>query len=183
MAAKQFDAVLFWKFIWLMDSLNDNERQRATEQAVRLCRAAGLRFGDAMEQTYEEKSKRRVVELEAEIEDARRCGDRLAQALEKYRARERWCRSCEIMRRVVAVVIGGAILTGWYFRFELRQWRQPQQSYGALFALAPFVFLVCRWAVMQFKRRNHWYSFRDNDVFRAVANAWNRFLERFEIEV
>jgi hypothetical protein len=180
-AGKPFDRELFCKFVRLMDSTNEHERVRATGLAVDMCQARGVRFCDMLAEVFG-SGRERIAELEAALKKAESCGDKLARELEKYRAYEHWCHSCETLRRVVAVVIGGAILAGWYFRFEPREWRQPQQSYGALLALAPFVFLVCRWAVIQFKRRNRWRSWRDNDVFRAVARAWNRFLERFFIE-
>jgi hypothetical protein len=183
MAVKQLDCVLFWKLIWLMDSPNDNERQRAMEQAARLCRAAGLRFGDALQQTFEQNGNGRVAELEAALKKAESCGDKLARELEKYRARSRWCGSCEIMRRVVAVVIGGAILAGWFYAYPPQQVTHRWSGYGLMLAAVPLLCLFLRWRVMCFKRRTNWLSWTNNDVFRAVANAWNGFLERFLIEV
>jgi hypothetical protein len=180
-AGRPFDRDLFCKLVRLMDSANEFERNRATGQAVQMCAARGLRFCDMAADVFG-SGRERIAELETALKKAERCGETLARELEKYRACERWCHSCEIMRRVVAVVIGGAILGGWFHWFPPQKVAPKQTGYGALFAAAPVVFLVCRWAVIQFKRRNHWYSFRDNDVFRAVARAWNRSLERFFIE-
>jgi hypothetical protein len=186
---KEFDRDLFCKLVLLMDSPNEFERKRAEGQAVEMCVSRSVRFCDMVAHTFGEGGKR-VAELEAQLENARRGGDELADELrrkdaviEEYRKAGRWCRSCENMRRIIAGLSGGAILAGWYFRFELREWRRPEQSYGVVLALTPLVFLVCRWAVIQFKRRNHWMTWRDNDVFRAVANAWNEFLSRFVIAV
>jgi hypothetical protein len=190
---KTFDQDLFCKLVLLMDSPNEFERQRATTQALQMCVARSVRFCDMVAHGFGQGTKR-VAELEAELEDARRGGDDLAdelrrceQTIAEYRkaerARSRFCRPCENKRRVIAVLYGGAIIAGWYFRFELRAWRRTEQSYGVVLALAPLVFLVCRWAVIQFKRRNHWMTWRDNDVFRAAGSWWNRFLEKFVIDV
>jgi hypothetical protein len=186
---KAFDQDLFCKLVLLMDSPNEFERQRATTQALLMCATRSVRFCDMVAHGFGQGTKR-VAELEAELEDARRGGDELADELKRkdavikeYRKAGRWCRSCENLRRVVAILSGGAILAGWYLRFELREWRQPGQSYGVVLALTPLVFLVCRWAVLQFRRRNHWVTWRDNDVFRAAGSWWNRFLAKFVIEI
>jgi hypothetical protein len=188
-AAGIFDKDLFCKLVLLMDSQNEFERKRAQDRAVQMCMERNIRFCDVVAQNFGQGGKR-VAELEAQLESARRGGDELADELrrkdaviEEYRKAGRWCRSCETMRRVIAGLVGGAILAGWYFRFELREWRQPKQSYGVVLALTPLVLLVFRWAVLQFKRRNHWVTWRNNDVFRAAANAWNEFLRRFVIAV
>lgn len=188
-AGKAFDRDLFCKLVLLMDSPNEFERQRATTQALQMCAARSVRFCDMVAHGFGQGTKR-VAELEAELEDARRGGDELADevkrkdaVIEEYRKAGRWCRSCENLRRVIAVLSAGAILAGWYCRFELRAWRRPEHSYGVVLALTPLVFLVCRWAVIQFKRRNHWVTWRDNDVFRAAASWWNSFLGKFVIEV
>ena len=186
---KAFDRDLFCKLVLLMDSPNEFERQRATTQALQMCAARSVRFCDMVAHGFGQGSKR-VAELEAELEVARRGGDELADELrrkdaviEVYRKAGRWCRSCEIKRRVIAAFLGGAIIAGWYFHLELREWRRPEQSYGVVLALTPLVFLVCRRAVLQFRRRNHWVTWRDNDVFRAAGSWWNRFLGKFVIEI
>ncbi len=99
------------------------------------------------------------------------------------RARFRWCRRCETKRRIIAVLVGGDILAGWFYQFPPQKVAHEWTGYGVSLAAVPVVFLVCRWAVIQFKRRNNWVTWRDNDVFRAAAECWNGFLERFEIEV
>jgi hypothetical protein len=186
---KEFDRDLFCKLVLLMDSPNEFERKRAESQAVEMCVSRSVRFCDMVAHNFGQGGTR-AAELEAQLENARRGGDELADELrrkdaviEEYRKAGRWCRSCENMRRVIAGVLGGAILAGWYYRFQPREWRQPEQSYGVVLAFMPLVLLICRWAVMQFKRRNHWVTWRDNDVFRAGANAWNKFLRRFVIAV
>lgn len=188
-AGGTFEKDLFCKLVLLMDSPNEFERKRAQDRAAQMCMERSVRFCDMVAQNFG-KGGNRVAELEAQLENARRGGDELADELrrkdaviEEYRKAGRWCRSCETKRRIIAGLSGGAILAGWYFRFELREWNQPKQSYGAVLALTPLVFLVCRWAVIQFKRRNQWVTWRDNDVFRAAANAWNKFLRRFVIAV
>jgi len=176
-----FDRDLFCKLVRLMDSPNEFERNRATGQAVQMCAARGMRFCDAVAEVFG-SGREQIAELEAALKRAESCGEKLAGELDKYRARRRWCRSCEILRRVVAVVIGGAILAGWFFWFPPQKVAPKQTGYGALLAAAPLLLLFIRWRVMCFKRRINYLSLRDNDVFRAVARAWNRFLERFFIE-
>ena len=175
-AGKPFDRDLFCKLVRLMDSANEFERNRATGQAVQMCAARSLRFCDMVAESFGPSGKR-LGEVEAALKEAERCGDELACELRRKDD------ALETLRRVVAVLVGGAILAGWYYRFVLREWNQPEQSYGVVLALVPFVFLVCRWAVIKFKRRNRWVTWRNNDVFRAVARVWNRFLKRFFIEV
>src|SRR5580658_2104902 len=188
-AAGTFDKDMFCKLVLLMDSPNEFERKRAQDRAVQMCMEQSVRFCDMVAHSFGQGGKR-VAELETQLENARRGGDELADELrrkdaviEEYRKAGRFCRSCETKRRIIAGLSGGAILAGWYFRFELREWRRPEQSYGIVLALTPLVVLVCRWAVIQFKRRNHWVTWRDNDVFRAAANAWNEFVRRFVIAV
>ena len=179
---KAFDRDLFCKLVLLMDSPNEFERQRAAAQAVQMCMARGVRFCDMAAEAFGSEGER-VAQLEAALKKAESCGDKLARELEKYRARSRWCRSCEIMRRVVAVVVGGAILAVWFHAYPPQHVTHRWNGYGLMLAAVPLLCLFLRWRVMCFKRRTHWRSWRDNDVFRAVANAWNGFLERFEIEV
>lgn len=181
-AGKPFNRELFCKLVLLMDSPNEFERKRAEGQAVEMCIARGVRFCDMAAEVFGSAGKR-VAELEAALKKAESCGDKLARELDQYRARSRWCRSCEIMRRVVAVVIGGAILAGWFYKFPPQQVTHRWSGYGLMLAAAPLLCLFLRWRVMRFKQRTHWLSWTNNDVFRAVASAWNRFLERFLIEV
>jgi hypothetical protein len=181
-AENPFDRYLFCKLVRLIDSPNEFERNRATGQAVQMCAARGIRFCDMAAEVFG-SGRERIAELAAELKKAETIGDKLARELEKYRARSRWCRSCEIMRRVVAVVVGGATLAGWFYKYPPQHVTHRWSGYGLMLAAAPLLCLFIRWRVMCFKRRTNWRSWRDNDVFRAVANAWNGFLERFEIEV
>lgn len=181
-AGKPFDRDLFSKLVLLMDSPNEFERQRAAAQAVQMCMAGGVRFCDMAAEAFG-SGRERLAELEAALKKAESCGDKLARELEKYRARSRWCRSCEIMRRVVAGVIGGAILAGWFYEYPPQHVTHRWSGYGLMLAAVPLLWLFLRWRVMCFKRRTRWLSWTNNDWFRAVANAWNGFLERFVIEV
>jgi hypothetical protein len=164
-ARKSFDKDRFIKLVLLMDSANEFERQRATGQALQMCGAVDLRFYDAVAECCGQ-GNRRVAELEAQLEDARRGGDQLADVVEEYRKaermRQRYCRPCEFKRRAIAGLMGVMIL--------------------AVLAAVPVVLLVCGWTVIQFKRRNHWVTWRNNDVFRAAADKWNGFLSKFVIE-
>lgn len=191
--SRTFDRERFYKCVLLMDSSNEFERQRASAQALQICMTAGIRFFDAAADVCG-KGGKRVAELEEQLEGARRDGDELADELrrkdaviEEYRkaerGRQRACRSCESKRRVIALLSGGAILAGWFYEYPAQKVTYTWTGYGLLLASAPVVFLVCRWAVIQFKRRNHWVTWRDNDVFRAVASRWNGFLGKFVIEV
>jgi hypothetical protein len=184
-ARKSFDKDRFIKLVLLMDSANEFERQRATGQALQMCGAVDLRFYDAVAECCGQ-GNRRVAELEAQLEDARRGGDQLADVVEEYRKaermRQRYCRPCEFKRRAIAGLMGVMILAGWFYVYPPQEVTPRWTSYGAVLAAVPVVLLVCGWTVIQFKRRNHWVTWRNNDVFRAAADKWNGFLSKFVIE-
>jgi hypothetical protein len=175
-----------------MDSSNEFERQRASAQAVQMCMAAGIRFFDAAADVCG-KGGKRVAELEEQLEDARRGGDELADALrrkdaviEEYRkaerTRNRVCRPCESKRRIIAYLMGLMILVAWFIHYSPRHVPVKQTGFGALLSSLPLFALLIRWRVIQFKRKRHWVTWRDNDVFRAAAERWNGFLAKFVIE-
>src|SRR5580658_5098924 len=114
-AGKPFDRELFCKLVRLMDSANEFERQRAASQAVQMCMGRSLRFCDMVAESFGPSGKR-LGEVEAALQEAERCGDELACELRRKED------VIETMRRVVAVLVGGAILAGWYYRFVLRDW-------------------------------------------------------------
>ncbi len=191
-AEKPFNRDLFCKLVLLMDSTNEFERKRAEGKAVEMCVARSVRFCDMVAHNFGQGGKR-VAELEAELENARRGGDELADELRRkdavikeYRkagsTKQRWCRSCETMRRITAVTLGGAILAGWFYEYPPHQVTHRWSGYGLLLGVAPLLGLFIRWRVMAFGRKHHWVTWRDNDVFRAVAHSWNGFLRRFVIE-
>jgi len=106
------------------------------------------------------------------LEQARRGGDELADEL------QRKDEVIETMRRIIAGLLGGAILAGWFYKFPPQEVTHRWSGYGLLLASVPFVFLVCRWSVIQFKRRNRWVTWRDNEVSRALARRWNRIVRK-----
>jgi len=191
-AAKAFDQDLFYKLVLLMDSPNEFERQRATGRALQMCADRSVRFCDMVAHAFGQGGKR-VAELEAELDEARRGGDELADELRRReeiiaelrkaeRTRRRWCRPCETKRRMIAGLLGGAILAGWFYQYPPQAVTHRWTGYGLMLAAVPLVFLFLRWRVMSFKRRHHWVTWRDNDAFRAAANRWNGFLGKFVIE-
>jgi hypothetical protein len=191
-AGKPFDEDLFSKLVLLMDSANEFERHRAAERALEMCSARALRFCDKVAQTFGQGKQLAI--LQAQLEEARRGGDALADALaqkdaviEEYRkaerTRNRVCRPCEMKRRAIGAVTGAMILAGWFTKYPPQEVTPRWSSYGVLLAVAPLVFLFCRWRVICFKRKRHWVTWRDNDVFRAVADTWNGFLSKFVVEV
>jgi hypothetical protein len=177
MTVKQLDSVLLWKLVWLMDSPNDHERQRAADQAAQLCRGVGLRFGDALQQSFGGSGTRREAELERQLDDARRGGDELAGELRRQE------NLIEMMRLIIAGLVGGVILAAWLYKFPPQEVTHRWSGYGLLLASVPFVFLAVRRAVLRFKRRNRWVTWRDNDVFRFLARWWNRIVRKFLIQV
>jgi hypothetical protein len=183
-ARKPFDKDRFIKLLLLMDSGNEFEQERATGQALQMCGAAGLRFLDAAAASCGQGGKR-IAELEEQLENARRGGDELAGVVEEYqkaeRTRRRFCRPCELKRRAIAGLTGVMILAGWFYAYPPQEVTPRWTGYGAMLAAVPFVFLVCRWALIQFKRKHHWVAWRNNDVFRAAADKWNGFLSKFVI--
>lgn len=191
-SGKAFDPDLFCKLVLLMDSPNEFERERATAQALHMCAVRGLRFCDTVTHAFGEGNQR-IVELEVELEAARRGGDELADALRQRdatiaefkkadRARNRFCRACERKRRAIACLLGLITLAFWLTQYPPRNVPAGKTGLGAALAVAPLVFLFIRWRVICFKSKRHWVSWRDNDVFRAVAARWNRFLGKFVIE-
>lgn len=186
-AGKPFDRELFCKLVRLIDSTNEFERNRATGQAVQMCAAWDMRFCDAVAEVFGRDGKR-VAELERQLEQARRDGDELADELKRreWRAGLRLRRqesTIEKMRLIIAALVGGGILAGWFYEFPPQHVTHRWTGYGLGLAAAPFVFLLCRWAVIRFRRRVHWRTWRDNDVFRAVARWWNRIVRKFLIAV
>lgn len=192
-ANKSFDQDLFCKLVLLMDSPNEFERQRATAQALQMCTARSVRFCDMVAHGFGKGSKR-VAELEAELEETRRGGDELAEALRRReetiaefqkaeRARQRFCRACESKRRTIAYLLGLMILAFWLNYYPPRHVPATQTGLGAALSAAPLAFLFIRWRVICFKRKHHWVTWRDNDVFRTAADRWNGFLGKFVIEV
>ncbi len=124
------------------------------------------------------QNSKRLAELETQLEQARRGDDELAetQRVEERRYRNLW-------RMIIAPeLVGGAILAAWFYKFPPQKVTHEWTGYGLLLASAPFVFLLCRW-VLRFKRRNHWRTWRDNDVFHAVAQWWEPDLRKFLIQV
>jgi hypothetical protein len=191
-AGKQFDRDLFCKLVLLMDSPNEFERQRASAQALQLCVAARVRFFDAAAEVCGKDSKR-VTALETQLEEARRGGDELADELRRKdavideyrkteRSRKRYCHPCESKRRTIAGLMGLMILAAWLSWYPPRHVPVRQTGFGALLASLPLIFLFVRWRVICFKRKHHWVTWRNNDVFRAAASRWNRFLGKFVIE-
>jgi hypothetical protein len=192
-AAKAFDQELFCKLILLMDSPNEFERQRATGRALQMCADRSVRFCDMAADAFGQGHKR-VAELEAQLEDARRGGDELADELRRCRAtiaecrkaertRHRYCRPCETKRRAIGALTGLMILAGWSYRYDPRDVTPRWTGYGVMLAALPLVLLLIRWRAICFKRKHHWVTWRDNDVFRAAAAAWNSFLGKFVIEM
>ena len=175
-AGNAFDRDLFSKLVLLMDSPNEFERKRAEGRAVEMCMARGVRFGDMVAVVFGTNGKR-LAEIEAQLEQATRGGDELADELRRVEG------VIETMRRIIAGLVGGAILAGWFYKFPPQHVTHEWTGYGLLVAAMPFVFLVCRWAVIQFKRRNRWVTWRNNDVFRALGRWWNGIVRKFLIEV
>jgi hypothetical protein len=191
-AGKPFDQDLFSKLVLLMDSPNEFERQRATGRALEMCTARGFRFCDKVAQAFGQGKQLAI--LQAQLEEARRGGDELADALaqkdaviEEYRkaerTRNRVCRPCEMKRRAIGAGMGAMILAAWFTKYPPQVVTPRWSGYGVLLAVAPLAFLFCRWRVICFKRKRHWVSWRDNDVFRAVGEAWNGFLSKFVVEI
>ncbi len=175
-AGNAFDKELFSKLVLLMDSPNEFERKRAEGRAVEMCIAWGVRFCDMAGQAFGQSGKR-VAELEAQLEQSRRGGDELADELLRQE------NTIEKMRLIIAGLVGGGILAGWLYEFPPQRVTQQWTGYGVALSAVPFVFLLCRWAVIRFKLRNHWRSWRDNDVFRAVGRWWNGIVRKLLIEV
>ena len=83
---------------------------------------------------------------------------------------------------MIAGLVGVMILVGWFYSYSPQAVTRRWTDYGAMLAAVPVMFLVCRWAVIQFKRKHNWVTWRDNDVFRAAADQWNGFLNKFVIQ-
>ena len=132
-AGKPFDRDLFCKLVLLMDSPNEFERNRATDKAVQMCTARGLRFCDMAGQAFGQGGKR-VAELEAQLEQARRGGDELADELRRCEAsiaerdealaqlREAAgngcaCRGCERKELVILALVIVSAVTAFFCAF------------------------------------------------------------------
>lgn len=98
-----------------------------------------------------------------------------------------YCRACEWKRRALAVVatlmIGWAWFAHriWFARLGLKDSGEWHGLHGVLLAAVPLLLIVVHWRWLKFKRKHSWLSWRDNDVYRLIAERWNEFLQRLEM--
>jgi hypothetical protein len=95
-----------------------------------------------------------------------------------------YCRGCEVKRRALALIatsLLGWVWFGhpeWFVRLGLHDTGAWQKVHGLFLAAAPLLVILVHWRWMKFKRKNSWVSWRDNDVYRLLADRWNQFLQR-----
>ena len=95
------------------------------------------------------------------------------------------CWPCQVKARWIAVFLSLPLL--WLLEFRLMPfdptdapfWNVWRFCTVLLLGLSPLLVVVWAWKVEQFKRKHHWKSRTDNDVWRAAAQKWNQFLGRF----
>ncbi len=94
-------------------------------------------------------------------------------------------RFCSLWTREVGEysdrLLGAAMAAAWFNKFPPFEVRLKLAAYGILLGLAPLLCVLGHWRVINFKRDVAWVSMTDNKLYRAIADMWNRFLERLVI--
>jgi hypothetical protein len=105
----------------------------------------------------------------------------LVAAVIELREDVKLCRLCERKRRLMAVAVGFVIVWYWYREFPPSEVGLKLTAYGILLGLAPFLGVITRWRIVNFKRDLEWVSMTDNRLYRGIAARWNRFLGRMAL--
>jgi hypothetical protein len=90
----------------------------------------------------------------------------------------KFCRGCEWKRRILALIAAWPIAAFWFSHYPWSDAENWQRWFGVLLAAAPLLIVLARWRLLLFKRKYSWVTWRDNDIYRAVAEKWNGFLAR-----
>lgn len=144
--------------------------QAVETRAFKMAIWDGMGKPECLKEYFEAAKLRREYEkLEAEF-------DEVAVAVMRLREVGKFCWSCELKRRVIAAMMGGALLAGW-FHFSPPNVKTRLTICGDVLGASPLLAVYGRWRVINFKRDVAWVSATDNNLFRAVAGKWNRFLE------
>ena len=117
----------------------------------------------------------RIRQDYAELE--KQC-DELAEAVTKLREVGKFCRSCELKRRLIAGAIGAALAMVWFGSYSSFDVGLGMTACGILLSFGPLLYVLGRWRFLNFKRDVAWVSVKDNELYRAIADRWNHFLKR-----
>jgi hypothetical protein len=175
---RQFDEIL-----QRFNAETAEEVDAAVCDALRFCDQMRMSFCDVVRNTYGHDE--RVAELDDRLGQARVAFARmeaerkkLADQLVEWRSKcsalsgenerlgqgARYCRGCERLRRILAVLAGFVLSASWLRLFS---------AHGLLYwvpalvlALIPFACCWCRWHWLLFRRKVRWTSWKDNDLVR-----------------
>jgi len=197
------DAELFRKFVALFDSNRVGEVDTAFRKALLLCAERGLRFCDAFAESFGlAEMQERLEQRERHAEQLADALDDLREKFEAYRqnaeaqiqklrgqpAKQRqpaapstggpMCRGCEWKRRILAVIAAWAIARVWFSHLQWSRAEPWQNAVGVALSASLLLGVLLRWGYLLFKRKYSWVTWRDNDIYRAIAERWNGFLER-----
>ncbi len=111
------------------------------------------------------------------VELEKQC-DELTEAVTKLREVGKFCRSCESKRRILGAFVGAALAVVWFGSYSPFDVELRMTACGILLSLGPLLYVFGRWRILNFKRDVAWVSVKDNTLYRAVADRWNRFLKR-----
>ncbi len=189
------------KLVALLDSPHAGEAETAFRKAAQLCAKGGLRFYEGVCLCSG------VVELHERLEQREAQGEQLADALDDLRrefAAYRqtaetkiaqmsrnagrhsavpnggglFCRGCEWKRRILALIAAWPIAGLWFSHLAWGESEAWQNLFGVILSASPLLGVLVRWRWLLFSRKYAWVSWRDNDIYRAIAARWNAFLER-----
>ena len=107
--------------------------------------------------------------------------DELAEAVTKLREVGKFCRSCESKRRILAAFVAAALAVVWFGAYSPFEVGLGMTACGILLSLSPLLYVFGRWRILNFKRDVAWVSVKDNELYRALADRWNRFLKRLAL--
>jgi hypothetical protein len=188
------DCRLLAKLVLLFDSPQEGEANAAMTQARGLLRKRSTPLYEAIERpafkTEIWESQGHPACLQEHFEAARarqhyaklekQC-DELVDAVTRLREVGKFCRSCQSKRSVIAIALAVLIAYAWFTENPADGAPWKRNVYGVLLALAPSLYVFCRWKIIHFKRDLEWVSATDNNLYRAIAARWNRFLTRLAL--